>query len=329
MARENVRAKARGLGAELADLREQSGLTLREVAERLGWSAPTLSRIENGKRDSSPEEIASLLVVYKITGARNDRMVSMAKTIDQSGWWEFTDDGLSRHLTALRAFESEATRLTDVAMILVPGLLQTPEYARAVMEATGVDQIDDRVAIRVGRQAVLCRRRPPELHAIIDETALRRPLGGAEIMAAQLRRLVQEAARPYIIIQVLRHAKYPALAGSYYTLEFPAPAPPFALLENLTSSAFLDDEDAVRTFQSTTVTLSQQGDLRNRPALPHPIRPPLAGRRRRMAAAHRRRLRTPGPAKSAISPHCPSACRSQTQRGPPTAEYCNEQYQDR
>jgi len=223
MARENVRAKARGLGAELADLREQAGMTMREVADRLDWSASTLCRIENGMRDSTPEEIAALLVVYKITGARNDRMVSMAKTIDQSGWWEFTADGLSRHLTALRAFEAEATRLTDVSMLLIPGLLQTPEYAGVVMEASGVDQSDDRVAIRTGRQAVLGRRKPPELHAIIDEAVLRRPLGGAEIMAAQLRKLVREAARPHI-----------------------------------TSSAFLDDEEAVRTFRSTTVTLSQQ-----------------------------------------------------------------------
>lgn len=257
MARENVRAKARGLGAELADLREQAGMTMREVAERLDWSAPTLCRIENGKRDSTPEEIAALLVVYKITGARNDRMVHMAKTIDQSGWWEIMPEGLSRHLTALRAFEAEATRLTDVSMIVVPGLLQTPEYTRTVMETGGVGQIDDRVAIRTGRQAVLGRRKPPELHAIIDETVLRRPLGGPEVMAAQLRRLVWEAARPHVTIQVLRSPAHRALNGTYYTLEFPRPAQPFVLLENYLCSSFLDDADVVQAYLANTVTLAE------------------------------------------------------------------------
>lgn len=257
MARENVRAKARGLGAELADLREQAGMTLREVAERLDWSAPTLCRIENGKRDSSPEEIAALLVVYKITGARNDRMVHMAKTIDQSGWWEIMPEGLSRHLTALRAFEAEATRLTDVSMILVPGLLQTPEYTRAVVEASGAKEIDDLVAIKVGRQAVLGRRKPPEMHAIIDEAVLRRPLGGPEIMAAQLRKLVREAARPHITIQVLCAPAHRALTGSYYTLEFPHPAKPFVLLENYQSSSFMDDVNFVQLYLTNTTTLAE------------------------------------------------------------------------
>lgn len=257
MGRENVRAKARGLGAELADLREQAGLTMAEVAERLGWSKPTMSRIENGLRDSSPEEIASLLVVYKITGARNDRMVHMAKTIDQSGWWEIMPEGVSRHLTALRAFEAEATRLTDVSMILVPGLLQTPEYTRAVMETGGGDQIDDRVAIRTGRQAVLRRRDPPEFHAIIDESVLRRPLGGPEIMAAQLRKLVREAARPHITIQVLRGPGHQALNGTYFTLEFPRPAQPFVLLEAYMCSSFLDDTDVVQAYLTNTATLAE------------------------------------------------------------------------
>lgn len=258
MTRHNVRAKARGLGAELADLRQQAGMTLREVAERLGWSAPTLCRIENGTRDTTPEEVAALLVIYKITGARNDRLVELARTIDQPGWWETSASGLPGQLTALCAFEAEATKITDVCMILIPGLLQTAEYARAVMEATGVDSIDDRVAVRLGRQGILSRRQPPEFHVIMDEAVLRRPLGGVEVMAAQIRHLLQQTAKPNVTIQVLRRAGHHALNGSYYTLEFPPPAQPFVLLEHFNSSSFVDDADVVRAFQATTDMLTHE-----------------------------------------------------------------------
>ena len=101
MTRQNVRAKARGLGAELADLRQQAGMTLREVPDRLDWSAPT---------------------------------------IDQPGWWETSASALPGQLTALYAFESEATRMTEFGLVLVPGLLQTPEYVRALMESGRVPE---------------------------------------------------------------------------------------------------------------------------------------------------------------------------------------------
>jgi transcriptional regulator with XRE-family HTH domain len=258
MTRQNVRAKARGLGAELADLRAQAGMTLREVADRLGWSAPTLCRIENGTRDTTTEEVAALLVIYKITGARNDRLVELARTIDQPGWWETSASGLPGQLTALCAFEAEATKITDVSMILVPGLLQTADYARAVMEATGVPDgsTESMVAVRLGRQAILSRRLPPALHVILDEAVLRRPMGGPAVMAAQIRYLIGQAARPNITVQVLRQAEHQGLDGSYFLLEFSPPAKPFVHLEHLRSSLFLDEPDDVSAFQAVTATLA-------------------------------------------------------------------------
>lgn len=258
MTRQNVRAKARGLGAELADLREQAGMTLREVAERLDWSAPTISRIENGKRDSTPEEIAALLVVYKITGARNDRMVNLARTIDQPGWWATSTNGLPSQIFALRAFEAEATKITEVGMIIMPGILQTAAYARSLMEALRVPDhlIDSMVKVRLGRQEILSRRNPPELHMIIDHTVLNRPLGGPAVMAEQIRHLIEQSTRPEITIQVLRQVAHEGLDGSYVTLDFPPPAKPFVHLEHLHSSLFLDEEDDVRVFQDTTARIA-------------------------------------------------------------------------
>ena len=258
MTRQNVRAKARGLGAELADLRQQAGMTLRDVAGRLGWSAPTLCRIENGTRDTTTEEVAALLVIYKITGARNDRLVELARTIDQPGWWETSASGLPGQLTALCAFEAEATKITDVCMILVPGLLQTAEYARAVMDATVTpgSVIDARLAVRLGRQGILSRRHPPAIHTIIDEAVLHRPLGGPRVMAEQLRHIIRLAAKPHVTVRVLRQAAHPALAGTYLTLEFPPPARPFVHLEHMQSSMFLDEAEDVDAFLATTATLA-------------------------------------------------------------------------
>lgn len=258
MGRENVRAKARGLGAELADLREQAGMTLREVAERLDWSAPTISRIENGKRDSTPEEIASLLVLYKVTGARNDRMVDMARTIDQSGWCEMNTTGISGQLVALRAFEAEATKISGLNMTMIPGLLQTAGYIRALMEAGEAPRalIEKRISTRLKRQELLDRRTPPELHMILDEAVLHRAIGGPVIMAGQLRHLVKMSARPNIVIQVLRQAGHPGADGPYVTLEFPPPAKPFVHLENLCASMFVDEPDDVQVYLDITDNLA-------------------------------------------------------------------------
>ena len=257
MARQNVRAKARGLGAELAELRQQSGMTLRDVAGRLGWSPPTLCRIENGTRDTTTEEVAALLVVYKITGARHDRLVRLARTIDQPGWWETSASGLPGQLTALCAFEAEATKITDVGLILIPGKFQTAEYTRAVMETGGVppEAIDARVAVRLGRQGILSRRRPPEVDVIIDEAALRRAMLPPAGMADQLRHLVRLAARPHVTVRVLRFPRHPAVAGPYLILEFPPPAQPFVHLEHFKSSLFLDEPEDVGAFQALTATL--------------------------------------------------------------------------
>lgn len=256
MARQNVRAKARGLGAEPAEPRRQAGMTLRDVAERLGWSPPTLCRIENGTRDTTTEEVAALLVVYKITGARRDRLVRLARTIGQPGWWETSAGGLPVRLTALCAFEAEATKITDVGLDVIPGNLQTAEYARAVMETGGVppDAVDARVAVRLGRQGILSRS-PPGINVIIDEAAPRRAILPPAGMAEQLRHVVRLSAKPHVNVRVLRCPRHPAIAGSYLVLEFPPPAQPFVHLEHFRSSLFLDEPDDVGAFQALTDSL--------------------------------------------------------------------------
>lgn len=134
-------ARARGLGAELAALRGRAALTTKQVADRTGLSATTINRIEKGNRRVTSEEVAKLLVVYQLTGARvsgaqGDRLIDLARDIARPDWFETSGSGLPSQLIAFAAFESQATRITNVSPLLVPGLLQTAEYTRAVMVGT-------------------------------------------------------------------------------------------------------------------------------------------------------------------------------------------------
>ncbi|MBL7487423.1 helix-turn-helix domain-containing protein [Frankia sp. AgB1.9] len=261
MPRRPPSARTRGLGAELRDLRAHTGLTSRAAADRLGWHPSTLSRLENGLRAISPEDVAALLVVYQVTGDDRERLLTLAREIDRPGWWETGPAGIPNQLTALIGFEAQATRITDVAMLLVPGLLQTPGYARAVMIDGGVPagEVDARVATRLGRQAILNRAQSPELHVLLDDAAIRRPVGGPAVMADQLRHLAAANRRHGVTVQVLPFGSgaHPGVHGSWVTLQFEK-APAIVHLEHLRSSLFVDDPADVQPFLDAADTLATQ-----------------------------------------------------------------------
>ncbi|WP_261570954.1 helix-turn-helix domain-containing protein [Frankia gtarii] len=261
MPRRPPSVRARGLGAELRDLRIGLNMTSRSVAASLGWSPSTLSRLENGLRGITTEDVAALLVVYRVAGPERDRLIALAREVDRPGWWETGLPGLPSQLTALIGFEAQATRITDMATMLVPGLLQTPEYARTVMVDGGViaHEVEARVVTRLGRQAILSRPDPPDLHVILDEAVLRRPVGGPTAMAAQLRHILAMAARPSITVQVLpfETGAHLGTAGSFVLLEFDK-ARTIVHLEHLRSSLFVDEPDDVTPFAQARDTLARQ-----------------------------------------------------------------------
>jgi transcriptional regulator with XRE-family HTH domain len=199
-------ARIRSLAGELKDLRDQAGLNTREAAAKVGMSASTLNRLENGSRTIDPEEVSALLVAYGVTGVERERLLSLAREVNLPGWWETSGSGgLPKHLPALIGFEAEATMIVHVSMLLVPGLLQTADYIRGVMSGMGVrgPDLETRVATRLGRQAVLTRPQPPQYLAILDEAVLRRPVDGAHIMADQLRHIIECAQKPHVDVRVL------------------------------------------------------------------------------------------------------------------------------
>lgn len=250
--------RARGLGAELRELRNKTGLSTQKVAQQLGWSASTLNRIENGGRVITSEDVSALLVLYEITGQERERLLELAREADQPGWWERASSALPPQLTALIGFESEATRITDVSLALVPGLLQIPEYTRALLTGFGApkSELETLVVARLGRQALLSKPSPPEFLVILDEAVLRRPVGGRRVMAAQLRHIITASQRSNVTVQVIPfdRGEHAGLNGSYLLLEF-SKARTLVHLEHRRSGIFVDEPDDVDPFCEITETL--------------------------------------------------------------------------
>ncbi|MEB3366740.1 helix-turn-helix domain-containing protein [Saccharopolyspora mangrovi] len=250
--------KARALGAELRECRIAAGLTQHQLAARIGVSHVSVSRYETGTRSPQPEDVAQLLATLGVTGDRYSELVELARGAEQPNWLETGVNGLRRELMTVIEFERTATRIVDVEMNIVPGLLQTADYARAIMsEAPGAD-LEARVALRVGRAAILERKGAPQLIAIVSEFALRQRIGGAEVMADQIRHLFKAAELPNVTILVLPAVSerwHPAHAGAFILFEFPK-SDPIVHLEHFASGAFLNAKE-VAAYRGAVDTLRE------------------------------------------------------------------------
>jgi transcriptional regulator with XRE-family HTH domain len=256
MPRKSPGARERGLGAEARILRTSTGLTLTAAAGLMGWTKSTLSKLENGQRGITPEELYALATVYGITDGRRDSLVNRAKSDDEAGIWERTLPGIPQEAGTLASFESEATRMVNWEPLLIPGLLQTVDYSRAWMKSDGIpdDQIEPRLMARARRQQRL--RGGVEFVALIGEGALRAPVGGPQVMAAQLREIVIAAQRPNVSVRVVPVDRVHAgQVGAFLLLEFPA-ARPVAHIELLRGATFLERDVAERYVVAATQVIS-------------------------------------------------------------------------
>jgi transcriptional regulator with XRE-family HTH domain len=236
--------RSRGIGAEVRKLRKDADLKLEELALRCGWSRATLGRVESGDKIPTETEIAIILGTLRITGDERTRLLELAQNAHQPHWWEVGYSGLPDQLISLLEFERQASKITNISLALVPGLLQTADYARAIVSAGGVqgDNLESRVSIRLGRQGALTRKEPVQFHAILDESVLLRPIGSAQVMAEQLRHILRMVRRPNITVQMVPFGvgAHAGLAGSHILLEFQRQRS-IVHLEHLRSSVFLDD----------------------------------------------------------------------------------------
>lgn len=252
-ARHGPTVRRRRLGAELRRLREESGLTIERVAKSLECSDSKISRIENGQVGASPRDVRDMLGLYEVDAQQRDALIEIAREARQKGWWHAYRD--VPVVPASIGLEEGATALRMYAALLVPGLLQTRDYAIAVLRALqpslAAEQFERWVDLRLRRQSLLDRVGAPTLWTILDEAVLRRPVGGAEVMRDQLRRLVEDSERPNVTLQVLPFAagEHAGMDGGFTIFGFARSADSDVVhLDNSSGDLYLEDPEEIRRY---------------------------------------------------------------------------------
>jgi transcriptional regulator with XRE-family HTH domain len=250
----------RQLGAELRRLREVAGLRMEEVAKALECSHTRVSRIETGKGGAvaKPADVRKLCELYGVSDERQVQMLldMLSVVSQQRGWWEAFEGVLPSGLEVYVGLESDARAERAWEPLLVHGLLQTKDYARAVFQSWAANRphdIDDLVQVRTERQKLLTRQNLPlELWAILDEVVLRRPVGGATVMREQLQHLMDLAQVPNVTLQVipLRTGGHPGLGGAFSLLEFEDDEP-VVYVDSPAGNLYLEKRNDVRRFVGT------------------------------------------------------------------------------
>jgi hypothetical protein len=213
--------------------------------------------METGRIGARPGDVRELLEIYGVTGAEADSLVQLARDARRKGWWQAYGRVLPPWFEAYVGLESDAARLHDFQPSVVPGLLQTEDYARAVLrsapDADGAQEIDLRVALRMRRQAMLDEPRPPRMQVVLSESVLWVQAGGPTVLRAQLLRLADLASRPDLTIQVLPlcAAAHVQPVSPFTMLEFADPVDPTVVyLEHLTGSLLLEDVAEVQHYRT-------------------------------------------------------------------------------
>ncbi|GGL42173.1 transcriptional regulator [Planomonospora parontospora subsp. antibiotica] len=246
--------RRRRLASELRRLRERAQLTMEEVGERLGWSATKISRIETARVRVGLKDTERLLDLYAVGSEKYSELIDLAKDARKKGWWQAYGD-LPAEYTTYIGLEAEAASMRSFAPTVLPGILQTEDYARAVIRSalfiSSPGEIERRVEVRMARQELLVQDEPLRLWVVLDEAIIRRPVGGAAVMRSQLDRLLDVADLPNVTVQVLPFAVgvHPGTNGAFEIMEFPEPADPdVVFMENFTGSLYIERETDVHRY---------------------------------------------------------------------------------
>ena len=250
----NPTVRRRRLGQELRRLRELKGMTAEEVAERLLVSQSKISRLENGRRSISQRDVRDLCGVYEVEDHRIvESLMQMAKDSRQQGWWHsFGDIPYSVYI----GLETDAASLRVYDPQVVPGLLQTRQYAEALIAGalpeTAAADVEKRVQVRLRRQErITAPESPLRLWTVMDESALRRVVGNRSLMRDQLEHLVEQSQLPHVTVQVIpfEMGAHPGLNGQYAILEFPDAADSSVVyIEGVTSDLYLEKANDVQKY---------------------------------------------------------------------------------
>ncbi|MGD6745227.1 helix-turn-helix domain-containing protein [Streptomyces sp. BH106] len=247
--------RRRQLGADLRRLREGAGLTLEEAGARVGSSKATLSRYETKEGSVKWPTVDALCREYGADDAEREALVELAKGAKIQGWWRSLADPIPESMNLMLTLEDEASREDHYASMYVPGLLQTRGYSEAVHRASEMrcpeQEVRHMVEIRMKRQELLDRDEPPHVWAVIDEAAIRRVVGGPEVMSAQLRHLMAMSERPNITVQVLPFASgaHAAAVGSFLILGGATPELDVVYVDILGGGLFMEKPQELERYK--------------------------------------------------------------------------------
>lgn len=267
MAEGSPTVRRRELGAALRKLRKDKNLSVEQVTAHLLCSPSKVSRIETGQRGATLRDVRDLCALYGVTDeAERDRLMSLAREGKQQGWWQSYDLPYSMYV----GFEAEATTIRDYDSAVVPGLLQTADYARALHEAAipqrsvpelTPDVIEQRIEARLRRQQLLTRPEPKPLQfrTILDEAVLHRLIGSAEVMRAQLKQLAELSKLPNITVQVIPYdaGAHPALDSTFNILDFSGSVPSIVYVEGLVGWIYLERSEDLDRYEKVFTLLSR------------------------------------------------------------------------
>ncbi|WP_328594763.1 helix-turn-helix domain-containing protein [Actinomadura macrotermitis] len=245
--------RLRRLASRLFKLREAQGLSREDVAERTGINPATLYRIEKARGRPQARTLQALLALYEVEPAERVQLLQLLKDAGRRGWLQAYENELPEEYSAYIEFEDQAREVWNYESLYIPGLLQTEEYARAVipggMPALSPDEVEQRVAVRMERQGVLRRPSPLHLWAICDEAALHRVVGGVQVTREQLLHLVEMAKLPNVTLQVIPFdaGAHPGMPGSFVVMNFPAD-PSVVYIDSMAGDLFLEEEAEVRRY---------------------------------------------------------------------------------
>ncbi|GIG61015.1 transcriptional regulator [Longispora fulva] len=240
------------LARHLRQLRDDSRLTIGAVGRRLGWSGSKLSRIETSLTGITPEDTARLLDVYRVSGPRREALLALAVANHETA-------GRYRHL------EAKAATVLSHELTLIPGIVQTPEYVRAMTRSNEPDALPEMVealvASRLARQSLLTMEDGPTFHLVMDETVLHRPIAEERVMRGQMRHLITSADLPGITLQVLPFevTARPLPSGAFSVLRFKDGLDAgIVAVENHLNMFYFDEADEVERYVSTFDCLSNR-----------------------------------------------------------------------
>ena len=255
------------LGGHLRRLREQAHITTEQAAGVIRGSHSKISRMEHGRVGFKERDIADLLTMYGVTDAdEREALLKLARESNTPGWWQGYADILPHWVEPYFGLEAAASFIRNYELQFVPGLLQTEGYALSLIRLGNAPTEEDvlrRAEARMSRQDILARETPPRVWAVVDEGALRRPIGGAKVMREQLKHLIDMCDHPAVTLQVLpfQVASHPAMGGPFTILRFSEPdLRDVVYIEQLTSALYLDKPAEVDSYLEVMEQLCLQAE---------------------------------------------------------------------